>query len=389
MSLKKVGALICGLMWTGSVAFAQPPQTPEPILFQGFENGAEQWAVIGGAAKVGVTHDAENIRTGQGALQFDYTVQAGQFEALASPLATATFASLKSIKFWIKSSHNTTILLALQEQGGGRFATMFSVARDKWQNVEVDPADLILQTDADDPKDANGKLDLEKIEYIGLIDFDQVVLQMISGAPPQVAQMIQIPGGPRTLYLDDVTLSSQPLPKIETAPGVANIDLFQRPQAEWAAVGGAVLERLQAKDPKDNALKVTYHQAPGRIMAVLKPIQRGALTGKKQLMFQAASMKPTTFLVQLEETSGGKYNTSITVPGNATPTPMTLKFADFKVSQDSNDTNDRLDLDQVKQLFIADISGLMGGAPMDLPPEIPGEEAANENTLWLNAVRAK
>jgi hypothetical protein len=389
MLSQKSGAFIIGLMWAGSLAFAPQSRAAEPILFQDFENDTGQWKGVGGSAAVYVTKDAENIKTGHGALQFSYTVQAGQFEAMTRPLPKAALTSLQSIKFWIKSSRDTTILLALQEEGGGRFATIFSVAKDKWQNVEVAPADFLLQDGPNDPKDANGKLDLEKIEFIGLIDFDQVLMQLVGSAPEPIAQMLRIPDGPRTLYLDDVTLSSQPLPAIEETPDAASIDLFQRPQVEWASIGGATLERLQAKDPKDNALKVTYPQAPGRLMALIKPVHRGALAGKKQLTFRAASMKPTTFFVQLEETGGGKYNASFTVPGNATPTPLTLNFADFKTSQDSNDTNDHLDLDQVKQMFIADISGLMGGGPEVIPGEVPGEEGANGNTLWLTAVRAQ
>jgi hypothetical protein len=393
MHLKTFGTALASIVLTGSFAFAQPPQTAEPILLQGFENGTGEWRSIGGQAKVGVADDPENVKTGQRALRFDYTVQAGQFEALINPLATATFASLKSIKFWIKTSHSTTFLLALQEQGGGRFATVFSIAKDTWQNVEIDPAELILQDGADDPKDANGQLDLEKTEFIGLIDFDQVLIQMVGGAPNPIAQMIHIPFGPRTLYLDEVTFSSRPLPESKATPDAYDIDLFQRPQAQWASIGGATLERMEAKDAKDNALRVTYPQAPGHITALLKPLRPGALAGKKQLSFQVASMKPTTLLLQLEETGGGKYNAPIEVPGNATPKTITLNFSDFKTSPDSNDNNDRLDLDQVKQLLIVDATSLMGGmpegAPGGIPLDLPEGQPGSENTLWLNALRAK
>ena len=280
-------------------------------------------------------------------------------------------------------------MLAVQEDGGGYFRAVFSVTKDKWQYVEIDPTDFVLQDGPNDPKDANGQLDRDKIKFIGLIDFDQVLIQMLAGAPNPIAQMLQIQGGARTFYLDDVTLSGKGLPQAEATPEVYDIDLFQRPQAEWASVGGATLERMEAKDAKDNALRVTYQQAPGRLMGLIKPLQRGALTGKKQLAFQAASMKRTTFLVQLEEAGGGKYNASMEVPGNAAPTPITLNFADFKTSDDSNDDNNQLDLDQVRQLLVVDISGVMGGAPPMVAPGMPGELPGNENTLWLNALRAK
>lgn len=387
MHFKKTAALFFGVLLTSSFACMQI-QAAEPLLSQGFEDDIGKWNGMGGA-KVSTATEPENVKSGQSALRFDYAVDSGQFQVLASPLAKASFSSLQSIKFWVKSDHDATVMLALQEEGGGYFATVFSLVRDKWQEVAADLDDFQLQTGPFDPKDANGKLDREKIAFVGLIDFDQVLLQMLANAPAQVAQLIHIPDGPRTLYLDDVVLSSAALAKPEEKPGMTTIDVFQRPQPEWAAIGGATLEHLQAKDPKDNALKVTYAQQPGRLTALVKPLQRGALAGKKQLSFQAASMKPTTFWLQLEETSGGKYNAAFTVPGNATPTPITLRFADFKTSPDSNDTNGRLDLEQVKHLLLVDISGMMGEDPAMPPPEMPGEEVQNENTLWLNAVYAK
>lgn len=392
MHFKKIATLFAGVVLSGSFSFAQPTPTTEPILFQDFEKDNGKWFGSGNNTKVSAATETENIKNGQRALRFDYLVQPGQFQVLASPLAKESFASLQSIKFWVKSSHSTSFRLALQEEGGGYFATVFSVAKDKWQVVEADVDDFLLQTGPGDPKDANGKLDREKIAFIGLIDYDQVALQMISNAPPQVAQLIQVPSGPRTLYLDDVTLSSQALPKTEAATDTTAIDSFERPQAQWASLGGATLERLQANNAKDNALKIVYPQLPGRLVGLIKPIQRGILTGKKQLSFRAASIKPTTFWLQLEEAGGGKYNASFTLPANAVATPIALNFADFKTSPDSNDTNDQLDLEQVKQILIVDISGIMGGAPEAmLPPEmdIPGEETAYDNTLWLNSMLAQ
>ena len=50
-------------------------------------------------------------------------------------------------------------------------------------------------------------------------------------------------------------------------------------------------------------------------------------------------------------------------------------LADLTAAQDSKDNNDKLDLDQVKQLVVIDISGWVDGADAD-------------NTLWLNNFRA-
>ena len=137
--------MIAGTALMSSAVFAQPAQTPEPLLFQNFDQNAAEWTAFGGGT-VSVTQDAENIKAGTGALRFDYSVAAGQINALASPVAAGALTNLQSISFWIKSDHNASFLLAVQERGGGRFAATFSAPQNQWQQVEIGVDDFLCKT---------------------------------------------------------------------------------------------------------------------------------------------------------------------------------------------------------------------------------------------------
>ncbi len=356
-------------------AQAQPPQLPEPLYARDFENGVGEWVVIGEKGKISPAR--EGTKVGTGALQFDYEVANGGYNALAAPMATGALSSLKTLTMTLKSDHDTPLIVALNEQGGGRFVVPVSLVSNRWQPVELKVEDFRLQTGPDDPKDANGKLDLEKIDALAFLDFNQLFVQGDVNSP--IARLLDIASGPRVLWVDDVRLSSKPLPEApqtEVAKDAISIDQFLSPQVSWLGMGNIALERAKAELPENNALQAKYQQAPARISAMIKPLTTGILAGKKQLSFQIASEKPAVLIVQLEEESGGKYNFTTLVAGDVKPKMVDADFADFKPSDDSKDNNNQLDLDQVKQIFVMDAAGLIG-------------QGKGDNTLWLGRIIAK
>lgn len=386
-----IGAVGALLVFAGA-AKAQPDQLPEPLYSESFENGVGTWLGIGAGAKVSTERTPENAEQGAGSLRFDYQVTPGQMNALIAPFGPNSLATLQSISFWVKADHTTSLALTVQEEGGGRFSTVFSVTKGQWQRVEVAPWDLVLQVGKDDPKDGDGKLNLDKIEGIGLFDFTQLIAQMATDPNNPIVKALGVQMGPRTLYVDDFVLSSDPptpLPGAKVPTDKSLLDDFAHPQVSWAELGDVTFKVLHPFQKKgqpqatipDNTLQADYTQAPGRIEAFSKFLPDGVLTGKTSLSLSVASRLHTTIIVQVEEKSGGKYNTSFEVPAQvAPPDPgtapsfQTLAFADFKPADDSKDDNNQLDLDQVKQILIIDASGMLGG----------GE---GENTLWLSQIR--
>jgi hypothetical protein len=86
-----------------------------------------------------------------------------------------------------------------------------------------------------------------------------------------------------------------------------------------------------------------------------------------------ASVQPTKLVIQIEATDGGKYNTTVELPGGSEPKPINLPFQAFKRADDSQDVSGKLDLSKVKTLLILDSSGIL-------------DQADRDNTLWVNQV---
>ena len=358
-----VGAATCDL------ATAQPPEVKPPLVRQNFEDGLGDWSSFGETAKVSLSTQPENVKEGQAALRFDYAVKAGQFNALFAPMPPRVLEKVRLFRFWIKADHASSLAFVLQEQGGGRYLSIFHAPKDIWQQVEILPSDFVLTEEKDGTKDPNNKLDLDLVEGVALGDLSQMFIQNTESA-----KLLGITAGPRTFYLDDVSVSDAVLPAVEAPEGLVNLDAFTAPQLSWVATGDVRLSRVKDQVLEGPALQADYRQAPGKIAGFSKAPGRGKLAGMEQLQFAAASTKPALLLLQLEEKSGGKYNKMINLGGEKKLNEVKLSFKDFKPGADSKDNNDRLDLDQVKQLLILDMSGFLG----------LGE---NDVTLWVGPLR--
>jgi hypothetical protein len=371
--LRAAGVIVCAFALGLTAAIAQ--DTPAPILNHTFEENDGGWhgiSMAGGKADVNLTHDATGVKSGKGALKFDYELKKGDFSLLLLPTPDMVLSKAKSLKFWIKADHSTPIGLAMQEKDGGRYSTVFTVQKDTWQQVEVSTADFALDVSKDAPKDPDGKLDLDTVENVALIDMAQIFIQ----GDDAFATVLGISAGPRTFYLDDFTVNTMALaPGATLKNGEGSLDTFARPQVSWIAFGEVQLSHAAGKPLEGAGLQAKYHQAPAKVCGFSKFIGAGGLTGATKLMLSAASLKPAKIIVQLEEKSGGKYNTTIELPGNSGRADLALNLSDFRAAQDSKDDDNKLDLDQVTQIIFIDGTGLLDNTDAD-------------NTFWVNNIKA-
>jgi hypothetical protein len=355
------------LLVVGSQCYCQGTS----LLKSTFEENEGGWITFGGNSKISISHDADNIKEGKGALQYSYNIAKGEMGALALPTSVGDLTKMKSLKFWLKTDHTTPIVVFLQEKDGGRYSAAFTVEQNKWQRVELAASDFNLNTGPGDPKDPNDKLDVDKIESMGLGDFAQFFIQ----GDANVTALLNIKSGPHILYLDEVLVTDEALPSYSsTLNGELRLDNMSRPQISWIGIGQVKLSQTLGKPLDGKSLQADYHMSQGKVMGLLKSISKGALTGSKQLTFSIASAKPTKLLVQVEEKSGGKYNAMVDLEGSSTAKEVKLVFADFNQADDSKDDNSKLDMDQVIQILFIDFTGIVG-------------EVNQDNTIWINNVR--
>ena len=365
-----------GLLLALAVGMAQAQQTPPapaPLIHHTFETDPAEWTAFGATAKVSLTHDTAHVKEGKGALQFDYAANKGELNVLLLPTPNGALTKMKSLHFWLRADYPTVFAVSLQEKEGGRYTAIFSVPGASWQEVKLEPNDFVLGEEKDDPKDPDGKLDLDKVENIGIADYGQIFVQSDN---PGLQALFHVQKGPHTLNLDDFTASTEPISPAAPADGKERVlDALARPQIGWIAVGEAKATLATGKPLVGPSLRADYHQGPGKIAGLFKRIPRGRLKGMDQIVFTAAATKPTKLVVQLEQVGGGKYRTIVEVPGNSEAKEFVLPFTGFEITEDSGDSNGNFTPAQVTQIVILDASGILGGADTD-------------TTLWINKLRA-
>lgn len=344
-----------------------------PLIHSSFAQGEDGWVVaqpLGSGAKVAAVHEPANLKVGPGSLSLTYAIGAGQMAGATLPVTEGALTKLGSIHFWIKTAHNMPVGVALQEKGGGQYVGMISVPKDKWQEVELGVQDFVPSDNAGTPPDPNGKLDLDHVESITVIDVSQFLAQV-----PNIAGLLGLQNGERSLLLSDVQLLTKPVPDTNTATDTEYLfDNFLRPEPAWTILNatGAILE---AAPMYTRALRLDYNLTSEQACAAAKRVKVGSLTGKKTLNLHLASSHPCQLLVQLEERAGGKYNAVLPIPGGPDPIDRTIDITAMTPDEQTKDPNGKLDLDQVQQLTIVDLTAVT--------------QAPGANVLWIGKVTAK
>jgi len=327
--------------------------------------------VVGEGGKVSVTHDAADVKNGKAALKLEYSIQKGSMSALLYPTPDGMLAKAKSLRFWVKSDTGGTLAAALQEQGGGRYISLFTAPAGKWQQVELAMSDFVLSEDANDPPDPNGKLDLDKVDGIAITDIGQLLGQADN---PDIEKLFSLKRGAHSLFVDDFVVTEDALASPAADTGTP-FDTFSRPQIGWLLIGGTKAVAASGAPLNGKGLQLDYHQSFGKPTGIIRKVTRGSLVGKNIFSIDIASARPAKLIFQVEEKGGGKYNVLMDVAGGKTLKTVTIPFIDFKAADDSKDTNDKLDLDQVNQVLILDVNALLN-------------MTEGENTLWVGNVKA-
>jgi hypothetical protein len=341
----------------------------EPLIRHDFKEDAAGWMPIGQTAKVVVFHDPALGAPTVGALRLNYGINKGEFNALLLPVRGDSIKAARSFKFSVKTDLDTVLAVTMQEEEGGRYVAVVHAPKDAWQKVELAVGDFALAMDKDDPKDPNGKLDLELVNALVVADISQLFAQ---NEDPKLSGLFDVKMGAHTLYFDDFTVGTEAIPPSTSSVGDdVRIDSFGHPQLAWIALGGPKLSRSTGAPLAGPGLKAEYRQAEGKFAILSRSLMPWVLTQAKTLTFDAASQHGAKLIVEVEETEGGKYTAIVDVPAGAKSTSFRLPFTDFKPAEDSKDPDGKLDPGKVKSLTLVDVSGTL-------------EKVNRDNVLWLS-----
>lgn len=350
-------------LWWASAAMA-PAQQPSVLVSQTFEATTGGWVATGEGGRVRLAPGEG--RRGGGALAFEYHVAAKRNSGIVLA-APAELGVARSLRFLVKSDHSTAlgVLLAEKKPGGGNYTAWFWAPANTWQEVELSPADFTVADGPRDPKDEDGRLDMDAVEGIGIFDLAQFFRSFASTGPVDVA--IDRSEGPRTIWLERFELSGD-------APTVGPRRDMERRMGGWVTPGGMNLKFTADANPlKAPALEAGYQQIDGKVEILLR---REAPDSSKptRLEFDLASEREITLLVSLETKNpaggaGPRYTLPIFPPGNREPFHVSVKLEDFRGPE-------HFDAAEWRTTALVDVSTANGG-----------EQASN--TIWIANFRVE
>ena len=197
---------------------------------------AQDWTVMGQGS----------VRLVGSTLTFSYPLQPKQLALIARP-APPEIALLARLRFRIKTDHDTAMAVLLSEKkpGGGNYTAIVWSPANAWQQVELTPADFSVSDGPNDPVDADGKLDLDAVEGVGIADLAQFFLSQPEN--PDFPIVINRQTGEHRVEIDHFELLTT-----GASPKRAGIDAFDR-GSRMVHIRGHPNETRGARKPPEDA----------------------------------------------------------------------------------------------------------------------------------------
>jgi hypothetical protein len=346
------------LLFLATAALAGAQQNSGILLHQDFENQLSGWFTTGPEGAVRIVKDPGSAHAGMGALAFTYEIKPRQLAAAVLP-ATPAFARMERLRFWVKTDHSTPlgVLLSERKPGGGNYTAVVWTPANVWQEVELTPADFALADGPSDPKDPDGKLDLDQLQGIGI--FDLAGFFPAPAGPPAGA------AGPHTIWIDDFdALTGLPAP-----PSGMHIDGFDRGFLSWIAITAVDLKLAPTANPlAEPAMQASYEQTEEPFPSLVRRLSNVDLSKATRLEFDIASDKEATIAIGLETQrpgapQGPHFNLPVYPPGNREVFHVSVKLSDFQ-------GQGNLDPAHLKTLILTDASAADSGG-------------MGRNTIWI------
>lgn len=315
---------------------------------------AQTWIAMGAGGAVSTGPN--------GSVEFKYDLTSKQLAAAVLP-AGESFAAMKSLRFRARTDHDTTIgvLLSERKPGGGNYVAMFWSPASSWQQVELTPRDFSLSDSPTDPKDADGKLDLDQVEGVAIFDLAGVFERALD----REKVVVTAASGAHSLLIDNFEVRTT-----APAPAENSIDRFDRGFLQWMTPGGMTLNFVPDAGPLgEPSLKATYADSSGPYPVLVRPVGGMDLSKAKRLMFDLASENGATIVIAVEMKEGGRFHFEIN-PRGGKVFHADVSLNDFEPEGEGGP--ERFDPARWKTITLADISG--GNTP---------------NTFWLGNLRVK
>jgi hypothetical protein len=350
---------------TPSKTAPKPAVPPRVILQQDIaETSVSEWQAVGGEG--GKIEFAKGVFTGGGdALAMSYPIAKGKPAVLfVKGFGDKALQGTNTLKLSLRASETATYAVTLDEVGGGNWATMVHLEKDTWQEVVLPISEFILTEGPNDRPDGNGRLDIERVQSLSLVNMRSILGQVAS---PFLELLFAQKPGTQTLYLARLVATD--------ATNISTLDGLNLPQIGWFPAGETKLSLTPtATSPlKSKSLRVGYTVGGGQVGVLFRRVRKGSLTASTGIGWNIASENATTLTCQVEDSEGGKFKTEVKVSGDKTPGTTTVKWSQFTPADDSKSKREKPDPAKITQIAFIDITGFTEGA-------------SKTHTLWLSGL---
>jgi hypothetical protein len=333
---------------------ALPIAAAEPVLRQNFADGnAGGWMALGNGA---------SLETVDGSLHLVYKARAGSLSLAYLPVAALPFGDFRSLRFEVRTDIPMPVAIVLSERkpGGGNYTAVVWSAGDRWQNVVLGAADFAVSDGANDPVDADHKLDAEQIESVAFLDMGQFFSTAASAG--NVPFHVEPHDGPHSISVRAFEVSRDPLPAVPSDV----VDDFSRAVPAWFSPGGAAFEQ------KDGALSIRYAQLPEEFVAFLHQTPARDYKGATHLAMDVASDRPAQLVISIAERRSGsqpaaRYHCEFFLPGGGRIDHREVSLAAFELDENAApDPDGKLDPNNIQSILILDVTGESGDNTLTL-----------------------
>jgi hypothetical protein len=347
------------------------PQQSSVVFHSTFEGtNTAGWTAVGGGS----------LLVSQGTLDLSYDLGTKNFSGVLWPVSVK-LAQTHRLRFSVKSDHDTTIAVLLIEKnpGGGHYSAWVRATANSMQQVELASADFSADIGPNDPVDVDGKLDLDQVQSIVLVDLAHFLGQLADR--PNFPVIVSKPTGKHKLVLAGFEILDGPSGRRPPSETLIPIDSFDRGFHEWITLGGMDLKL----SPRDNplgepGLEASYEQTEGQYAVLLHRLSNIDLAKAKRVSFDIASEHDATLLISLElKKPGGdgpRYTITIFPPAGRKVFHVKLALSDFQRDPTQpKPAPAKLDRSQLNSIAIMDISAANGGE-------------AGPNKIWIGKLEA-
>ncbi|MFQ6083966.1 MAG: hypothetical protein ACE5WD_11515 [Candidatus Aminicenantia bacterium] len=311
-----ISIMVLGIIFTGMTYLKA---NKEKELRFNFEKRLQGWTAFAGG-KVLLTR--ENVKEGKNALEFRYIIKPQQFAAVG--VGNLNLAGIRKISFWVKTDVPSLLVVAIEERDGSSYNYAFSTQKKQWQKIEFGIDSFELD---DDSQDENDRLDIAQVNGLLIVD---------------AASFFGGKAGPRTLWLDDFQASEKPFIRPDYFS-------FDQDLKGWSTIFTDIGSLSVTNDPENikqgkGALEFSYELKKDKFLAVFT---KGVdLSQMKKISFWLKTDEPSIIVIGIKERDKSEYNYLVQT-GKEKWVKVEIKPEQFNLSDDSNDENNKLDIDQL------------------------------------------